>query len=135
MSHEAAHVATDAATASLPTWLLEGFADYVALAHVDLPVSVTASQVLRQVRDEGVPRRLPSKADFESESTSLGASYEAAWLACRLLAETYGEQRLIRFYERSDRDGDTGTAFREILGTSEEEFTRQWREHLAELAD
>ena len=38
MSHEAAHVATDAAASSMPTWLLEGFADYVALAHVDLPV-------------------------------------------------------------------------------------------------
>ena len=31
MSHEATHVATDATFASMPTWLLEGFADFVAL--------------------------------------------------------------------------------------------------------
>ncbi len=81
MSHEATHVATDAATSSMPMWLLEGFADYVALAHVDLPVSVTASQILADVRKDGPPKALPGPHEFDPANKALGASYEAAWLA------------------------------------------------------
>ncbi|QNN53167.1 hypothetical protein [Nocardioides mesophilus] len=134
MSHEAAHVATHAATSSMPTWLLEGFADYVALAYVDLPVEVTASQILAQVRSDGVPDHLPNQDDFKADSKDLGASYEAAWLACRLLGETYGRERLLRFYEQADRDGNTEAAFRQVLGTSESVFTDQWRDYLRRLA-
>ena len=38
LSHEAVHVATDAARSDVALWLLEGFADYVALRDVDLPL-------------------------------------------------------------------------------------------------
>ena len=134
MSHEAAHVATEAASSSMPTWLLEGFADYVALAHVDLPVEVTASQIIAEVQDRGAPATLPGPTEFETENTTLGASYESAWLACRLLAEQYGEKKLLAFYERADRDGSTKAAFREVLGTDEEAFTRSWRDYLETLA-
>ena len=134
MSHEAAHVATEAAASSMPTWLLEGFADYVALAHVDLPVDVTASQILAEVRRDGAPAALPAAKDFETGNSALGAAYESAWLACRLLAETYGEDRLIAFYERADADEDTTAAFSEVLGTTEAEFTDTWRRYLVDLA-
>ena len=134
LSHEAAHVATNAAISSMPTWLLEGFADYVALAHVDLPVEVTASQILQQVRDHGVPDHLPGQDDFASESKTLGASYEAAWLACRLIAQEYGEDKLIAFYRRADRGSSTAAAFKDVLGTTEKEFTGQWRDQLRSLA-
>lgn len=134
MSHEAAHVATDAAVSTMPTWLLEGFADYVALAYTDLSVDVAASQILSQVRRDGPPKQLPSEADFESENRHLGASYEAAWLAARLIAEQYGERRLIAFYEQADRDGGTDAAFREVLGTTQRKLTAAWRDELRELA-
>lgn len=134
MSHEATHVATDAAISSMPTWLLEGFADYVALAHVDLPVDVTASQILKRVRKDGPPRTLPGQDDFASENTTLGASYEAAWLACRLIAQTYGEDKLLAFYDRAEQDSSTTDAFRAVLGTTEERFTARWRDQLRELA-
>lgn len=134
MSHEATHVATDAAISSMPTWLLEGFADYVALAHVDLPVEVTASQILKQVRKNGPPRTLPGQDDFASENISLGASYEAAWLACRLIAQTYGEDKLLAFYDQADQDTSTRNAFVSVLGTTEKEFTARWRDELRELA-
>jgi uncharacterized protein YukE len=134
LSHEATHVATHAATASLPTWLLEGFADYVALDHVHLPVTVTASQILQQVRDHGAPSHLPGKAEFDSASSTLGASYEAAWLACRLIGENYGEAKMLEFYRRSDRDSSTARAFRDVLGTNETAFTRAWQAYLRSLA-
>jgi hypothetical protein len=134
MSHEATHVATGAAVSSMPTWLLEGFADFVALDHVDLPVSVTASQILARVRKGGPPAHLPGKTEFDPENQALGASYESAWLACRLLAERYGEKRLISFYRASDRDDSTTEAFGDLLGTDQQEFTRAWKGYLRKLA-
>jgi hypothetical protein len=118
----------------MPTWLLEGFADYVALAHVRLPVSVTASQILGDVRKNGVPKHLPGAAEFNTEDTALGASYESAWLANRLLAQRYGERKLIAFYRRSDRDSSTKNAFRVVLGTTQRAFTRDWQAYLRQLA-
>jgi len=134
LSHEATHVATDAALSDMPTWLLEGFADYVALDHVDLPVSVTASQILAQVRRSGAPAHLPGAREFSGQNKQLGASYEAAWLACRLLGETYGERRLIAFYRASARASSTTAAFRDVLGTDQGAFTRAWRAELRRLS-
>jgi hypothetical protein len=134
MSHEATHVATGAAVSTMPTWLLEGFADFVALDHVDLPVSVTASQILARVRKDGPPSRLPGKTEFDPQNQALGASYESAWLACRLLGERYGERRLIAFYRAADRDGSTVEPFRTLLGTDQQAFTRSWRSYLRRLA-
>ena len=134
MSHEATHVATGAAVSTMPTWLLEGFADFVALDHVDLPVSVTASQVLASVRKKGAPAQLPGTAEFDPKSSTLGASYEAAWLACRLLGERYGEKKLIAFYRAADQAGSTTGPFRTVLGTDQAAFTRAWRTYLRNLA-
>lgn len=133
MSHEAAHVAVDAATTTMPLWLLEGFADYVALARTDLPVSVTASQILAEVRRSGPPRALPGADEFDPASQHLGSSYEAAWLACRLIAREYGERGLIGFYEAVDEGVPMEDAFGR-LGTTERAFTRLWRGYLRELA-
>ena len=133
MSHEATHVATGAATSAMPLWLLEGFADYVALARSDLPVDVTASQILSEVRRNGPPRRLPDQKAFDPSNKLLGTSYEAAWLAARLLAEEYGERRLVGFYDTVDAGASTEEAFAE-LGTTEAAFTRRWRDYLRELA-
>ncbi len=134
LSHEATHVATAAAVSSMPTWLVEGFADYVALRDVDLPVSVTAGQALARVRRAGAPRALPGAEDFAARSPGLGASYEAAWLACRLLASRYGERRLVAFYRAADRESSTTAAFRTVLGTDQRAFTRAWRAELRRLA-
>lgn len=133
MSHEATHVAVDAATSTMPLWLLEGFADYVALATTDLPVSVTASQILTEVREQGPPRSLPGPDEFDPSNKLLGTSYEAAWLACRLLAEEYGEQQLVDFYTSVDEGLSLDEALAD-LGTTEEEFTVLWRKHLRGLA-
>lgn len=134
MSHEATHVAMRAALSPMPLWLLEGFADYVALARAHLPVSRVASQTLARVRRAGPPDRLPTEDDFGPHSPELGASYESAWLATRLIARRYGEQKLVAFYRASDRAGATTGAFRSVLGTDELSFTRAWRADLRRLA-
>jgi hypothetical protein len=134
MSHEATHVAVGAAFSSMPTWLLEGFADYVALAHANIPVTVAASQILGRVRKKGPPAQLPGPDQFSSRNQALGSTYEAAWLACRLLGRRYGEHRLIEFYRASDRASSTTGPFRSVLRTDQTAFTRDWRDDLTRLA-
>ena len=128
------HVATDAANSTLPLWLVEGFADYVALRDVQLPLSTTAGQILTEVRKKGAPRHLPGPAEFDTTRTHLGASYEAAWTACRLLAERYGERQLVDYYRSLSGGAEEGPAFRRHFGLSLPAFTRSWRGWLAAQA-
>ena len=134
LSHEATHAATGATFRDMPLWLVEGFGDYVALAREPVPVQVAAGQALRRVRRVGPPRELPDEGDFSTSAHGLGASYEAAWLACRLIANRYGEDGLLRFYQRVSRDGEVGAAFRTVLGTTEGQFTEAWSAYLRRLA-
>ncbi|GAA1152600.1 hypothetical protein [Nocardioides aquiterrae] len=134
MSHEAAHVATGAFVSPMPLWILEGFADYVALRDVDLPVAKSASQIIAEVRKDGAPRALPSADDFGTRTPDLGATYESAWLANRLLAQRGGEAALVRFYRAVDRGTPVGPALRAEFGLGVPAFTQQWRTLLQDLA-
>ena len=135
LSHEATHVATGVALGSpLPEWLLEGFADYVALRDVPLPLSTTAGQVLRDVRRNGAPDHLPGTAEFNEHAEDFGEEYEAAWLANRLLAELGGEQRLVRLYDEVNAGAPLDPTMRRLFGFGVEAFTRKWQEHLTHLA-
>ncbi len=101
ISHEATHVATGAPlTSGVPLWLLEGFADYVALHDVDLPITTTAGQIIQQVRTDGAPDHLPGQPEFDQADAHLGAAYESAWVACLVLADAGGQDALVRLYER-----------------------------------
>ncbi len=67
----------------------------------------------------------------------MAAAYEASWLACRLLADTYGERRLVGFYGQVARLGGGDGAVRRAfasLGTTEADFVRLWHARLRELA-
>jgi hypothetical protein len=108
----------------------EGFADYVGVGAVEVPLSVSARVVIRDVRRNGVPRALPSNDDFSAGRGDLELAYEQAWLANRLIAGEYGERRLVRFYRFVVASpDDLGGAFG-VLGTTEEAFTADWRRSL-----
>lgn len=135
ISHEATHVATGAASKSLPLWVAEGFADYVGVGSVDVPLSVSAGAVRRDIRRHGLPRALPSNAQFSASGSRLEVSYEQAWLAARLIAKRYGEARLLAFYQRVVQAPDAvNAALRTELGTSRAALTRQWRAYLRTVA-
>ncbi|GAB6984778.1 gluzincin family metallopeptidase [Nocardioides pyridinolyticus] len=134
MSHEATHVATDAFTSSVPLWLLEGFADYVALRDVGLPLERSASQIIAEVRRDGPPGALPGEAEFGTRTADLGATYESAWLAARLLAEDGGEDRLVRFYDAVSDGTPVARALASEFGLSVRDLTEQWRDLLRDLA-
>jgi len=134
ISHESTHVATGATFASMPTWLLEGFADYVALVHSGIPVSTAASQILGRIRKDGPPDHLPSTAELDPSANGLGATYEEAWLATRFIGQRYGEAKLVRFYEAVNDGTGVTQAFASVLGTTESAFVKQWRADLRDLA-
>ena len=134
VSHEATHVATGATFSQMPVWLLEGFADYVALDHAGVPVQTAAAQILARIRKHGAPKSLPTPAQLDPRAGGLGATYELAWLACRSIAAHHGEAALIRFYRAVDAGADVAKAFRSELGTSEGDFVGRWRSELTALA-
>lgn len=134
MSHEAVHVATGAPQSATPLWLLEGFADYIALRDVDLPVSVTAGQIIRQVRRDGPPASLPGPAEFDTNDTHLGASYESAWQACQVLVDRAGEAALVQLYEAVDEGGDLETELAELFSWTEADLVAVWQDRLTDLA-
>ena len=112
-------MATDAPFATMPTWLLEGFADFVALDHAGVPVDLAAGQILPRIRKNGLPDGLPTSQDLDPTANGLGATYEEAWLACRFLAQEYGERALVRFYRTVNDGASTQQAFRTVLHTSQ----------------
>ncbi|WP_210648553.1 hypothetical protein [Nocardioides sp. SYSU D00065] len=130
MSHELVHVATDAVRTPMEPWLLEGFADYVALRGTRLPDPVTLGRAIAAARRNGVPRTLPTAADFDTRARDLQARYEEAWLACRVIAERLGERGLVGVY----RDAAAGQHITSALaraGLSERALTWTWRNRLA----
>jgi hypothetical protein len=133
MSHELVHVATDAVRRPVEPWLLEGFADYVALRDTRLPDRVTLGRAIAAARRDGVPRELPSAADFDTRAQDLQARYEEAWLACRIIAERLGERGLVSVYKAVGRGEPIAKALtRNRLGPHR--LGRIWRAQLRLLA-
>lgn len=133
ISHELVHVATDATTTDLDPWLLEGFADYVALRDVDLPLSITAARASASVGRGGVPDRLPGVAEFDTEAADLEAAYELAWLACVEVADQVGERGLVRVYQEAAAGATTRDALSSV-GLTSADVVRGWQQRLRRLA-
>ncbi|KQV72761.1 hypothetical protein ASC64_19115 [Nocardioides sp. Root122] len=133
MSHELVHVATGAASAPGEPWLVEGFADYVALRDVDLPETTTLGRAIDLARRDGVPQALPSAADFDTRAVDLQARYEQAWLACRVVAERLGEQGLVDVYGATADGAPVGRVLARA-GLPLRQLTRTWRTRLQDLA-
>lgn len=136
MTHEAVHAVTGATFArGAPLWLLEGFADHMALRDVDLPASRTAAQIIKQVQRDGLPETLPADSALNPASPHLGAAYEGAWQVTETLVERGGEDALVAFYQ-AVLDGTTvDTGLRRSFDWSVAQLTRAWRSRLAALAD
>ncbi|MFI6477873.1 hypothetical protein ACIBH1_08085 [Nonomuraea sp. NPDC050663] len=122
LAHELTHVA--AGTGRAPLWLREGLADYVAYRDAGLPVPVAAAELAAEVRAGHVPHRLPGPEAFAPGGTRLAQAYQESWLACRMIAAEFGEERLVRLY----RDALEGDADLSPFG----DFTTRWRAYLRE---
>ncbi|MET7620310.1 hypothetical protein [Streptomyces sp. NPDC005408] len=142
LTHETTHVATRAYTsAATPMWLSEGFADWVAYRGSGSTTGQIAPELQRAVRGGDAPAGLPLDADFGfgGDADKLARAYEGGWLACELMAERWGEQKLTAFYRAvgggRHRAGAVEKAMVDVLGTSPADFTVRWREYLRERLD
>ncbi|WP_328870776.1 hypothetical protein OHT76_12050 [Streptomyces sp. NBC_00287] len=137
LTHETTHVATRAHTsAATPLWLSEGYADWVGYLGSGRTPSEAAPELWRAVTEGRIPAGLPTDQDFgfTGDSAGLAQAYESGWMACRMIADRWGEVRLGEFYRavgaHEKRPGAVEDAMEKVLGTTVEEFTWQWREYL-----
>ena len=134
LAHEATHIATGAAASGAPAWVVEGFADLVALRGLGVPLRTAAGRTLATVRRDGPPRHLPGYAEFRTEAHGLGRAYEQAWLACRMLEQQYGLAATVRFAREVTDGRSLQLALRDELGTDLETVTADWRAELSRLS-
>ncbi|MGV2916492.1 hypothetical protein [Streptomyces alfalfae] len=137
MTHETVHVATRSRTSrATPLWLSEGFADWVGYRGTGRTAARAAPELRRAVRDGRLPAGLPDDADFGfgGRAERLAEAYEGSWLACRMIAEQWGERELGEFYRavgaHDERAGAVADALRDVLDTTPAEFTARWRTYL-----
>jgi len=141
LTHETTHVATRRATGpAVPTWLAEGFADYVGYRDRGVSVTVAARELRRDLARGDVPAALPSTRDFRGTSTELSQAYQMAWLACRLIVARTSEADLVRFYRvlgaspaGAEPAQALDAAFASVLDSSTASFTAGWRAYLRDL--
>ena len=136
LTHELTHVATRAVTGSCtPTWLVEGFADYVGYLGTGVPTSVVAQELMSDVRAGRVPRQLPADTDFDGANKRLAQAYEGAWMATHLIVSRWGQGALVRLYRAvgsssEDPSAAVDDAMTSILHVSYARFLADWRSYL-----
>ncbi|MER6182304.1 hypothetical protein [Streptomyces sp. NPDC001652] len=137
LTHETTHVATRAHTsAATPLWLSEGYADFVGYLGSGRSPAQAAPELWRAVTDGRVPEALPEDADFgfSGDATELAQAYESGWMACRMVADQWGEPKLREFYEavgaHKERAGAVEDALERVLDTDLDHFTARWRDYL-----
>jgi hypothetical protein len=134
ITHEVTHVASRPATGpSLPTWLVEGLADYVGYRDTGVPVAVAAEELRSDVRGGLLPTALPADGRFDGARSDLPQAYEMSWLAVRLLARQYGEKKLLLLYRTAGGDPRPDAFARALTrttGLSTRAFVSAWRAEL-----
>jgi hypothetical protein len=123
LTHEFTHAAMAPVTTGwTPTWLVEGFAEYVSYKDAEIVVS-RLRQVLKGVATDD----LLGGDKFYDEPMN----YITAWLACRMIAETYGQDKLITLYERFQNTSVEDTVVSQVLGISREQLVKDWQAYVA----
>ena len=109
-------------TGYTPRWLVEGFAEYAAYNGTNVPKSF----IQRDLGDLDVSTGLPTDDEFYSESRN----YVGAWLACRYIAEKYGQSKLIALYAAFQRETQPEVAVKQILGVDMSALQTAWEHYV-----
>ncbi len=132
LTHELVHVAARATgDSAAPTWLEEGFADYVAYRYTDL----LPRQIAEEALDAPLPESLPQTDDFDAAGTDVAVAYGRSWAAVMLLAERLGGDAAMKtFYARTADVGIEG-ALPSAGFETEADFVQAWRAEIEELRE
>lgn len=131
VTHELTHALSEVPWRA-PLWVVEGFADWVALGDDDRSPREVASALLTRVRDQGAPDELPTAAEFTASADGLGATYEAAWLVFVVLQELGTPQDVVAFYEDVRDGAAVGPALERRFGVDEQQLLGRWQRYLRE---
>jgi hypothetical protein len=138
LRHEITHLAARADTVDgSPTWLLEGFADYVGYRDSGVTLAEGAPDLAKRVRQDGPPAALPEDRAFRSRGPDLDLAYQQSWSLARFIADRYGEKTLIEVYRRLAGAGpvsarETDDMLRELLGGDRAALVEGWQSYLRE---
>jgi hypothetical protein len=138
LTHELMHVAMGGARDSrTPMWLIEGLADYAGYKGTGIATKAAGRELAKMIAAGDLPATPPDRAAFEGTGDRLSAAYEEAWLACRMIAERYGEPALVRLYRTAQTEpGEAGDpraedrALRTVLGMGSTRFDTLWRTYI-----
>lgn len=138
ITHETVHVASRTHTnRATPLWLSEGLADWIGYGARDRSPKEAAAELVRAAKAGDLPRELPADRAFRfgRDQEALGRAYESGWLACRLIADEWGEKKLMALYLRvgssqKRQEAAVDEAVQAELGLSMEEFTERWRSYV-----
>ncbi|WP_432982194.1 hypothetical protein [Dactylosporangium sp. CA-233914] len=123
LTHEFTHAAMGPVTGPYtPRWVVEGFAEYVA--YKDGKFNAAG---IRQALGDIKIDKFPTDKEFYDEPRN----YVSGWLACRMIAETYGQAKLVAFYEAFQRLSEVESVAREVLGVGRDQLEQQWRDYVA----
>ncbi len=147
LRHEMTHVATARINYGVPTWLVEGAAEYTGFVRRTASGALDATTTLGR---HGLTRAevsstqrgtwrpvLKTGADFyRGSEQSVDAAYNSAFITCLYIADRYGERALRRLYTRSAELAGTSplagalvaktekAALREVLRTDRARLTK-----------
>jgi hypothetical protein len=136
LRHEITHLAARADTVDgAPTWLLEGFADYVGYRDSGVTLAEGAPDLAKRVRQNGPPAALPEDRAFRSGGAELDLAYQESWSLARYVADEYGEETLIEMYRELAAAGavsasETDEMLRDVLGGDRAALVAGWQSYL-----
>jgi hypothetical protein len=136
LRHEMTHLAARADTVDgSPTWLLEGFADYVGYRDSGVTLEEGAPDLAKQVRESGPPTSLPEDRAFRTSGADLDQAYQQSWSLARFVADRWGEPRLVKLYRTLAAVGPasarrTDDLLREVLGVDRAKLVGDWQGYL-----
>jgi hypothetical protein len=139
LRHEITHVAQDALPhGGTPSWLSEGLADFVGYRGSGVPTAYIAVQLFDQVRAGDMPEQLPDDSEFAFSKSQQDRqlAYESGWSFCQMIADHYGEDRLVPFYVhvakgQGSQDERLDEAAHAVLDTSFDALVEQWHAWLS----
>jgi hypothetical protein len=128
LRHELTHVATARLGSGVPTWLVEGAAEYTGFARrtgdggLDATTTfgrhgLTAAEVASTASGRWRPTLLARPEFYRGSEAAVGERYNSAFITCLYIADRYGEPTLRRLYEESARTTEAAALSR-VLHTT-----------------